>query len=275
MMKNNTVNNNNRTRTKSFNCKSDGTQRLSSPVGHNGIFGNARGGSMSVFKYGQAMGPMGGPRGPKYYAGAKFDTIPTLGDLPVPPSHWTGDSITRSQSTPSSPITISDKVPMNGMFSGGLFKSASLPGESNMGRISPRNHGEPAIGFRAPPPKPKETKNSIDNMGPPIAIPKRIVHQQREHGITETKPANNTLKVDKSVKNIVEKDGSSSNGLGISGHDLMEMLLRASPTKGQDLKKTATPQKLATSCQLSYGSSDSTEYKDITDHLKSLLKVSA
>jgi len=91
------------------------------------------------------------------------------------------------------------------------------------------------------------------------------------------------------VKGTQGMDGSKTilvdgrtKATGISGLDLMEMLLRASPTHRQDLnstpmsaalKKMTTPVKLSP-CHLQLGSNDS-QYKDISDHLKSILKVTA
>jgi hypothetical protein len=45
----------------------------------------------------------GGGKGGEYYAGAKFDSVPSIAVLPSPPVQWT-DSALRSQSQPSSPI---------------------------------------------------------------------------------------------------------------------------------------------------------------------------
>jgi hypothetical protein len=66
---------------------------------------------------------------------------------------------------------------------------------------------------------------------------------------------------------------------GVSGLDLMEMLIRASPTTHrQDLISTPAPVKASpvnlSPCHLQLGSMDS-QYKDISNHLKSILKVSA
>lgn len=239
---------NNRTRTKSFNNKFDGhgngTQRLNVVAAVNSE--------------------------DKYYAGAKFESIPSLTDLPVPPSHWTGDG--RSQSTPSSPITISDKVPTSAKSYGGsfpcdthrLFKSASLPGESNMENFKKsKKESHLSINkvvFKAPAQKArdhvKKFNKKVNGETGPFQQHREKGTNHRQQQTKQPQPA--TKKVEK--KNI---------GLEISGNDLMEMLLRASPTKGQDLNGL---------CQLSHRGSSvsgSAEYKEITDNLKLLLKVTA
>jgi hypothetical protein len=102
---------------------------------------------------------------------------------------------------------------------------------------------------------------------------------------TPTKPqASNSPSLNQVTSNqrpVTPSEGKQrSPARGISGLDLMEMLLRASPTKnGQDLKTTpyavnSSPVKMASPCHLQLGSPQN-QYKDVSDHLKSILKVSA
>lgn len=69
----------------------------------------------------------------QYYAGAKFETIPSADLLPQPPAHW----MVKSKSSPSSPITTgggstssSSSIADSGRNTVPVFKSASFPGGS-------------------------------------------------------------------------------------------------------------------------------------------------
>lgn len=182
-----------------------------------------------------------------YYAGARFETRPTLSSLPVPPMRWTLSSpspLLRSQSTPSSPITT------NAMGAGEeirrpattpvttVFKSASFPGDSSSLMSL----------FRV-----RESSSNAQKL---------ILEPQSPRKEVEGKV------------------------------DLMQMLIKASPAKKQEQPPQAevvkekkvilTPVKVkqvpianAKPCHLQLNDATGQEYKNVSDCLKSLLKVSA
>jgi hypothetical protein len=243
----------------------------------------------------------------KYYAGAKFDTIPAFSDLPAPPRHWI-DPTARSQSTPSSPVTITTK-PTAGISLDieSLFRPETSPSCDSKGKEdgrgifkSPSLPVKPGMMSMASSSKTQEVKQGLLKAeSKPMAeaavfkTPEKL--KARSTVKVPAKPQKVAMGTDTGSKNCLRTPvtprsapfpatpvGGSKAGAagGISGLDLMEMLIRASSTNTQDLHSTptpvvkrATPVKLSP-CHLQLGSKDS-QYKDISDHLKSILKVSA
>lgn len=239
--------------------------------------------------------------GSKYYAGAKFDTIPSLSDLPAPPRHWT-DSAARSQSTPSSPVTIATKpsagisLDIGSLFgtppstcdkkggekrAQGVTKSASLPPQSGMiylankkkqGPLKPE--ASPAV-FKTP--APLKARPTVKALTKPA---KKAAAETPVKGVRSPVTPNKPIPafVPSDGMKTPEKKAEPTNG--VTGLDLMEMLIRSSPTNRQDLNSTPAPAvKKASSvnlspCHVQLGSMED-QYKDISEHLKSLLKVSA
>lgn len=164
-----------------------------------------------------------------YYAGARFETRPSMTSLPPPPPRWTASSpLPRSQSMPSSPITTNmmgigfgsgERRPATTPPTSTVFKSASFPGDSSLLGL-----------FRV-----RESSNA----------------QEEQISIMRPRPPS-------PVKVVEEKV------------DLIQMLIQASPRKEE---RELSPVKLIprSIARQSCGQ----EYKDITNHLKSLLNVSA
>ncbi|CAG7715422.1 unnamed protein product [Allacma fusca] len=64
------------------------------------------------------------PKEIDYFAGAKFDCLPSVSSLPTPPSEWT-IPVLRSQSQPSSPVTTGVRIDLNSLFLTPQVKKAS------------------------------------------------------------------------------------------------------------------------------------------------------
>jgi len=185
-----------------------------------------------------------------FYAGAKFDTVPGLVEIPVPPVHWRIGEGPRSQSTPSSPITVYGKAPdpLSDPPRGikldieSLFATKKVSTEfrdSELGRLL--SASVPERGMRELSQK-SETVLVTSLEGVP-----------RVGSVTSQLERRTLKKVS-----------------GISGQDLME-LLKGSPHQTKAVQKAgATP--VHKGCQ--FGSVDSHQYNDITNHLKSILNVS-
>lgn len=193
-----------------------------------------------------------------FYAGAKFDTVPGLVEIPVPPVHWRIGEGPRSQSTPSSPITVYGKAPdplsdpprgikldIESLFATkkvstefrdselGRLLSASIP-ERGMRELSQKSETVPVV----------TSLEGVPRMGSVTSQVESVTSQLERRTLKKVS--------------------------GISGQDLME-LLKGSPRQTKAVQKAgATP--VHKGCQ--FGSVDSHQYNDITNHLKSILNVS-
>jgi len=193
-----------------------------------------------------------------YYAGARFETTPSLQSLPTPPIRWTMSSpVLRSQSMPSSPITTSmgtttkvvttlgigelqqQKTPTKEIKTPApVFKSASFPGD-----------------------------NSLMSLFRGIKVPVDPVDNAQ---VQEAQKVTAAMVTPVKVAQVEEKV------------DLFQMLMNASPKRIESPVKlipTATASTrtvIAKPCQLYFGEeNDQQHYKDISQHLKTLLKVTA
>jgi len=224
-----------------------------------------------------------------FYAGAKFDTVPENAVIPVPPIKWIMQEGTRSLSSPSSPITVSGK-PANLS----LNPSPSLPIKLDI---------ESLFGTK----RPASTDFGDTKLGRLLksaSVPERemeLYHQPLDDGISSSvnkSKSNSTSEgiVSPGVKKpiVVAQQATRSQSIvhpqvaptsnsaelmkvsGISGKDLMG-LLKLEPTHHQvNSHERQRPSSVSSSCHFEYNHSDSvdSQYKDITNHLKSILKVS-
>lgn len=225
-----------------------------------------------------------------FYAGAKFDAVPGLVEVPVPPMHWMmNEGAPRSQSTPASPVTVYGKsglvadppsrvkldaeslfgtkksstpLPISTAFSeselGRLLKSASVPERRMMmwDSLGLKSNG----GHWA-----KESS----------AEPTEVhVMQKREEAVaTPQRQSTPIVKTSEIVQTSSSPEGKKKSS-GISGQDLMELLKSGPPSQGKELRATPVKGMGSPSCQFDHHDSADSQYKDITNHLKSILNVS-
>jgi hypothetical protein len=237
----------------------------------------------------------------EYYAGAKFDTIPALSDLPPPPRHWI-NSAARSQSTPSSPVTINTKpsggisLDIGSLFgpvtpgscdkkseSGGMAKASSLPQQSTMMSMVEKKKESGTIDKMTVFKTPDRVKA---RPAPKALTTPKVPKTSGKQSLTQTpvKPKSSALVVVSNSNEVVRTPAAVGSKTreqtpGITGQDLMEMLIRASPSHPQDLNSPPRPVKAPTPvnvspCHRQLGSTGS-QYKEISEQLKSLLNVSA
>lgn len=206
-----------------------------------------------------------------FYAGAKFDTVPALDVIPVPPMKWIMREGPRSQSSPSSPITVSNagkasscslspspspshpiKLDIDSLF--GTKKETGF-GDSELGRLL-QSASVPDRKWMESPSMISATKSgsaSPSGMVPPAAIQPKIL---------------------KPTLSVLEPRKKSS---GISGQDLMELLKLESPRRQTQPSRSSPANKLpSTSCHYELNDdSVNPQYNNnnLTNHLKSILKV--
>jgi len=235
-----------------------------------------------------------------FYAGAKFDTLPGNALIPTPPMKWTIQEGPRSQSTPCSPITVSSgkpcsipspsnpiKVDLESLFGtkrsvstefgdselGRLLKSASVPSQGMMMERDCHNKGISAgVAVR------RDISASPTGTLSPTILVKKLESSSSKSGMVakQQTPAHPLPTPSSPV--VLEPIGKKVSG--ISGQDLMELLKSESPRQRIQPHRPAPVIKLGSSrCQFEFDhhddSVDSHRYnKDVTNHLKSILKVS-
>lgn len=184
-----------------------------------------------------------------FYAGARFETHPSHIGLPVPPSHWTAP-LQRSQSQPSSPVPVS--VPQKGISvdlatlfgyssTDTALKSASFPGERMMGALVKMEDER------------KQKQQELIEKENVSIVGQNCFGSRAKAQVTTT------------------DNKSSSAGKSIAINETDEL------KKALGLAFTSPVRAVAPiSCGLSHGSELSpSRYQDISDQLKTLLKVAA
>jgi hypothetical protein len=222
-----------------------------------------------------------------YYCGAKFDTIPTLSILPQPPVHWKS---TQSKSTPSSPIPTLNAAAGSTIKSGfeagnsvSVFKSTSLPIASN-------NHLNVLLKTKS-----SQQFSNRSQAGGNFFNVKRAKRQIGQNRASVQGRKN--IDMQKKSAKVASEDNAapaSANIKEVNGHALMKMLklhhekYKLCDNSNDSLDSTSVTafansefpynlsakpavQKSPRPCHL-YQSGHQ-EYKDISEHLKSLLKV--
>lgn len=222
-----------------------------------------------------------------FYAGAKFDTVPGLVEVPVPPMHWMmNEGAPRSQSTPASPVTVYGKsglvtdppsrvkldieslfgrkkgstpLAISTAFSeselGRLLKSASVPERRMMMWDS--------FGLKS---------NGGESSTEPTEV--HVMKKREETVATPQRQSTPIVKTSEIVQTSSSPEGKKKSSSGISGQDLMELLKSGPPSQGKELRATPIKGMGSPSCQFDHHDSADSQYKDITNHLKSILNVS-
>jgi hypothetical protein len=192
------------------------------------------------------------PKEIDYFAGAKFDCLPSVSSLPTPPPEWT-IPVLRSQSQPSSPVTtttVGVRIDVNSLFltPQQVIKSASFPKLESSGITSN------SIMMN-------KKRAEVSNFSKNVALDKKYQQQQQQQ--MSKKRDNHYQKEDKkSSYSILTKNNSSDDYKSFSAVTSPKL---TSTEQSKPLDITAT--------HLGAPNQRKQMYPHLTEHLRGLLKV--
>lgn len=187
------------------------------------------------------------PKEIDYFAGAKFDCLPSVSSLPTPPPEWT-IPVLRSQSQPSSPVTttVGIRIDVNSLFltPQQVIKSSSFPGNGSNGIAGSMMSKRP------------EMSN--------FSFSKPAVDKKYEQQVTKNRNSYNQKEDKKSSYSMLKKNSSDEHKI-------------SSAMRSPQLKSTEPlsnkPLDITTATHLGSPSQRKQLYPHLTEHLRGLLKV--